>query len=88
MTQVELAAKAGVEQSTVSRAEAGYEGTTLRALKALAAALDTTVADLVATEGEVAEARLLESSGLCQRRSRKVALQMAEALARSEGAAA
>ena len=88
LTQVELAARAGVEQATISRAEKGFEGTTLRALRGIAAALDVTLSDLVADEREESEAKLLEAYRALPSAQRQGWLQLAQALASSSGEAA
>ena len=81
LTQVELAARAGVEQATISRAEKGFEGTTLRALRGIAAALDVTLSDLVADEREESEAALLAAYRALPPAQRQGWLQLARALA-------
>ena len=48
LSQVALAEIVGVEQPTISRIERGDEGVTLRQLKAVAEALDITLAEMFA----------------------------------------
>ena len=61
LTQVELASIAGIEQASVSRAERGFEGTTLRIIKAIADALEVSPSQLLSDEREVAEERLIQA---------------------------
>ena len=53
MTQAQLAAAAGLDQSAVSQIERGIAGPSLATLKALAAALGVSAADLDPGLGEV-----------------------------------
>jgi len=46
LTQIELAERAGVDQSTISKIENGNDGVTLRQMRDLADALDVDLADL------------------------------------------
>lgn len=63
MTQEDLAEITGLSQTLISRAEAGDDGTTLRSLRAISAALSAPLSDLFAdrTEAEEAAVQLFRS---------------------------
>lgn len=61
LSQKELADMAGVQQATISKVEAGYDGVTLRVLRALASALDVEVYDLLADDRATAERELIKA---------------------------
>jgi len=58
LNQTQLAEIAGVEQSTVSKVETGWDGVTLRNLRKLAQALDVQLVELF-TDGDAAAALIL-----------------------------
>ncbi|MFN3275469.1 MAG: helix-turn-helix domain-containing protein [Paracoccus sp. (in: a-proteobacteria)] len=59
LKQNELAEMAGVQQSTISKIERGYDGVTLRVMRQLAAALNVDVSDLISDERSDAERALI-----------------------------
>lgn len=61
LNQKELAEMAGVEQSTISKIERGFDGVTLRVLKQLADALRADVTELISEDRSQAEQALLEA---------------------------
>lgn len=61
LTQIDLAALTELTQSTISRAEAGDDGTTLKTYRAIARALDVPLADLFADVRTTTENELLQA---------------------------
>lgn len=59
MTQEVLAARSGITQPTISRAQKGDDGSTLGVFKAVAAALDVPLADLFLEGRAKAETELV-----------------------------
>lgn len=59
LNQKDLAEMAGVQQATVSKVENGFDGVTLRTLKALAEALRVDVMDIISDDRAEAELALL-----------------------------
>lgn len=84
-TQQQLAEASGVEPVTISRAENGYEGTTLRTLTSLAEALGVSAADLLPDERREVEARLLQAFRGLPEAQQEYWLEMVEALGQSTG---
>lgn len=60
LNQIELAEMTGLTQSTISRAESGDEGSTLKSYIAIAAALNVRLADLFSDERSPAEQVILD----------------------------
>lgn len=58
LTQEDLAEMTGLSQTLISRAEAGDDGTTMRSLRAISAALNAPLSDLFADRSEAEEAAL------------------------------
>lgn len=61
LSQTELADMAGVEQSTISRIERAHESVTFGKMKAVAAALGVTVADLWTDDRSASEQAILKA---------------------------
>ena len=58
--QITLAEAAGLEQSTISKRERGWDGATIRSLTYIAQALDVPIYQLFQDDAEIAELKLLE----------------------------
>jgi transcriptional regulator with XRE-family HTH domain len=58
--QTRLAEASGLEQSTISKIERGWDGATIRSLTYIAQALEVPMYELFTSESELAEIRLLE----------------------------
>lgn len=61
LTQIDLAALTDLTQSTISRAEAGDDGTTLKTYRTIARALNVPLADLFADVRTTTENELLQA---------------------------
>lgn len=59
--QTMLAEVAGVDQSTISKTENGWDGITLRNLRKVATALDVEVYQLLMDDGAAAEMKIIEA---------------------------
>ena len=58
--QSTLAEAAGLEQSTISKIERGWDGATIRSLTYIAQALEVPIYQLFIDDSEVAEVKILE----------------------------
>jgi len=83
LSQADLADVAGITQPQLSRAEKGTDGTTLRTLRAIAAALDVPLAALIETRS-AAEAQMIAAFQALPPERQELWLKMAVAISQDQ----